>query len=135
MKYSILEKALRAYVSEAEASELPEVINALNELAVVKELATDVMDGSDDCILQDETVWREFSACVTYDCYGRLARQTNNTVTYESFRSAVAHTFSFVDQMPRNYFLSAYELNKDLWNENEQDGYNNPDGTYNMHKD
>ena len=135
MKHSILEKALRSYVNKAEVSELPDVINALNELAVVKELATYVMEDSDNCILQAETVWEEFSASVTYDIYGRLARQTSDNVTYDSFRSAVEHTYCFVEQMPRDYFLGVYETNKALWDENEQTGYNNPDGTYNMNKD
>ena len=119
MKHSILEKALRSYVNKAEVSELPDVINALNELAVVKELATYVMEDSDNCILQAETVWEEFSASVTYDIYG----------------SAVEHAYCFVEQMPRDYFLGVYETNKALWDENEQTGYNNPDGTYNKNKD
>lgn len=134
MKHSILEKALRAYVSMADASELPAVLDAIEELAVTKERATAVLEASDNCLLIPETAWCEFCAGITYDQYGLLARQANGMVTYDNFRSVVEHTFNFVDQMANNLFLSVFELNRDLWDENEKDGYNNPDGTYNMSK-
>ena len=134
MKHSILEKALRSYVSKADASEMPDVLDAIEELAVTKECAADVLEAADTCLLMPETVWCEFCAGFTYDMYGRLARQTNNNVTYDSFRSAVEHTFNFVDKMPNDIFLSVFELNRDLWNENERTDYNNPDGSYNTSK-
>lgn len=134
MKHSILEKALRSYVSKAEVSELPDVINALNELAVIKERAADVLETSDDCLMMHDTVWCEFCAGFTYDMYGRLARQTNNKVTYDNFHLTAEHTFNFVDKMPNDIFLGVFELNRDLWNENERTGYNNPDGSYNTSK-
>ena len=63
---------------------------------------------------------------LTYDDYGKLKKSTGS-VSFEQYCNIVRTKYD-LDLSPECLELG-YDLIHDLWNDNEQFGYNNPDGT------
>ena len=63
----------------------------------------------------------------TYNDYGKLKRQTGN-VTPEQYYELVRNNL-WLDEITDSNLQLGYYLVRDLWNDNEHFGHNNPDGT------
>ena len=63
----------------------------------------------------------------TYNDYGKLKRQTGN-VTPKQYYELVRNNL-WLDEITDSNLQLGYYLVRDLWNDNEHFGHNNPDGT------
>lgn len=125
MELNIIKTALQHYLTSGDCENVAAVAKAIDNC---DELIANGVDENDTVHIVSTTSLTELLNCTTYDDYGRLARLTNNVVSFDHYATRVRH-FTLRDLTDDTLQLGYYFL-RDLWYDNERDGYNNPDGTF-----
>lgn len=140
MNLQTVEKALcLARVHELTTPEMRQQIDeALDEIAEITNLTKNIAD-----IWQHEAFVIHVSDTSDlvnrnlYDMYGRMMRSNHGLVEFDTFlmccRGGSTDNYGF-EYWPTEALKTGYEIVSDLWADNESQGCNNPDGTFNKGK-
>ncbi len=131
MNTTIIEKALKAYLPTVEGKDQEECVRALQEIACVKDVdsSAEIWDG--EAVLLPAMAWDDILNQMTYDVLGKRMRTHDGDVPMSYYVYDVRKEFLGFDSIPACYLSFGYEILSDLWKDNEAEGSNNPDGTYN----
>jgi hypothetical protein len=125
MELITIKTALEFYLNNCADADRGNVLEALVDC---DELISRGVDENDTVHIVSTTSLTGLLNCATYDDYGRLARLTDNVVSFDHYANRVRY-FTLRDLTDDVLQLGYYFL-RDLWYDNERDGYNNPDGTF-----
>ena len=127
MKYSELDTLLEdRYLSDL-------ICDELNDLQEAFEASGEGLDTFNILMVPENTIHDMLNE-LTYDTYGRLRRDCKSFSAADlagcriSYVEAVGHDYPGI---PRASLLSMCYFLEDLWEDNEAEGNNNPDGSYN----
>ena len=129
MTTTLLRKALLDYLDHTTVTEKD--YNAINativELDEIEQRAgTDDVWKYDCYILQSDAVC-DLMDMATYDEYGKMYVKQHGTVNYADYEHMV---LKYMTTMTTAAIELGYDIVRDLYNENEQQGEHNPDGTF-----
>ena len=129
MKTTLLRKALLDYLDRTTVTE--EEYNAINA-AIVELDEIEQRAGTNDAWKHECYILHAESVCdlmnmATYDEYGKMYVKQHGTVNYVDYESMV---LTFMTTMTTAAIELGYDIVRDLYNENEQQGLHNPDGTF-----
>ena len=127
MKYSELNTLLKdTYLANATRDELKDLQEAF-------EARGEALSDFSVLVVPEATIHDMLNE-LTYDTYGRLRRDCKSFSAADiaacriGYVEAVGHDYPGI---PRASLLSMCDFLEDLWQSNEDESYNNPDGTYN----
>ena len=133
MKMSIVKKSLENLLSvttdESERIEIQKSINELNEQSE-RYFCTDIWN--EELFVVTPNVVSDMLEYVTYDEFGKLMK-SSGTVTKEQYFDLVRNQIHVVDfsDMTNSCLELGFDIVYSSWNENEEYGNNNEDGTFN----
>ena len=130
MKLELLKTALEHYVLSADCSEdnrknVFEAIAECNEL-IERYESRDIW--KDTVYLVSSESLSDLLNLATYDEYGKLARIHNGNVPFPYYADKV-RKWQHTDLTNRSLELG-YDIVSNLWHDNEEQGKNKPDGTF-----
>lgn len=150
MEIKLLKDALTHYVATAECSQNDQVAQCLHAFAELTEAERAIANAGHDwyaiypvpCMVIDELVNQFF-----YDTIGKLIKANTYGMTVDQIRASTymqqlimskaviaiqeSHELLTADQLPYSTLESGIQMVIDLWLDNEANGDNNPDGTFN----
>lgn len=129
MKLELLTKALRQYIATCPSSEIEDVSKALIECSQTANVYNDRELWKDECCIVPISTIIDVVNVSAYDIYGKLARQTDSNVPFSKFATE-ARYHTCLEQLTDAQLEDGYYYLSDLWHDNEANGYNKPDGTY-----
>lgn len=137
MTTTLLRKALYGYLDHntTTADDYEEALAAIKELDEIDALAAE--SGADNvwkhkCYIVHAEDASNMLNELTYDTYGKLFVQSGcGSVGYDLYATAVRKDYA---NIPSQLMQLGYELISDLYEDNEQSGCHNPDGTFNCYK-
>lgn len=133
MKLTTLTNAIRHYIASGNCSpnELNDALDALTSLNSVYE-RIDEHNAITDCVaVVTIGVLTDMLNNTTYDVYGKLARRHDGYVRFEDYARDVRRDVGVCSSELTNEQLAAgYDVVRDLWSVNDEDGSNNTDGTF-----
>lgn len=132
MKLTTLREALSHYICTAhlDSNERLDVVETIEELARVEERYTDSSRCEDAvCVVTINDITQLLNIA-TYDIYGRLAvNRPSNHLSFVVYAEAVRSKLDV--ELTDTTLESGYFFIHDLWQDNEELGCNNADGTFN----
>lgn len=136
MNTNIIEKALKAMLATADITDAERngCINALQEIACVEDVTKDATLFDSEAVLIPVTAWYDILNEMTYDILGKRMRQYGGVVSFDCYVGDVRNDLLGFDSVPARYLRDSYELCKDLWLDNEAQGANIYNGTFNCYK-
>ena len=131
MNMNLIKRALLNYVNTVEnKDELNEVIEAISEINSVIDCDIDKEDWDYEAFIIPAFTWDNVLNNMTYDILGKRMRLHKGDVPMSYYIHDVREAYIGFDNIPNSYFELGYEVIKDLWQNNEQEDSNNPDGTF-----
>ena len=153
MNIQMLKNAVRMYVGSAECHDKDQVVQALEAYAELQmaEETTDMTGGVDYEVYAVPTMFiDEYLNVTCYDLVGPIIKEHMTThgysteqvrcssysracITAASIEAIIKSTSSIgvtMDLLPRSIYRDAITFIIDLWLDNEKDGANRPDGTF-----
>jgi hypothetical protein len=129
MKLEILKKALEHYILSADCSEADRqnVFDAIAECNNQIERYYSRELWMDTVYIVTSDSMHTLLNKVTYDNYGKLKKSCGQ-VPFEWYAEDVRKAFDM--DLTNEVLQLGYHFVSDLWNDNEADGENNPDGTF-----
>lgn len=130
MNRNIIERAVKSYLLSCEdAAEKEQCMEALTELACVRERddSADVWDN--DSVLLAASTWCDILNVLTYDILGKRLRLHGENMHPDYYFADCRKQFS-LESVPNCYLTYGYETLCDLWHDNEENGSNAPDGSF-----
>lgn len=129
MTTTLLRKALLDYLDNTTVTE--EDRNAINA-AIVELDEIEQRAGANDAWKYECYILHAESVCdmmnmATYDEYGKMYAKQHGTVNYVDYECMV---LKYMTTMTTAAIELGYDIVRDLYNENEQQGSHNPDGTF-----
>lgn len=140
MKMDMLKEALNMMYARGdhEPEIKAEIKSALEELQTTMDLWGDRADNYElEARLVPEESMAELININLYNMYGRMMRENRNLVEFDLFvcgcrgGSVYADGFEYLSDKA---LRGGYEFIRDLWQDNESNGSNNPDGTFDAGK-
>jgi hypothetical protein len=130
MKLNLLKAALEHYVLSADCADADrsDVFDAIAECNELAERFID-RDSWQDCVyLVSASSLADMLNQTTYDDFGKLAKVHGNDVPFDYYAYNVRKWF--MSDLTNRSLQLGYDIVHDLWADNENDGANNPDGTF-----
>jgi hypothetical protein len=124
MELSILKSALELYLNSDNCSDPESVQKTINDC---NELLNNGFEPTDTVQIVPDLTIMDLLNISTYDEFGKQLKQNPNT-TIDEYRQTCNNMFS--NELTTSMVESGYYFIRDLWNDNEHYGNNNPDGTF-----
>ena len=137
MTTTLLRKALHDYLDHntTTADDYEDALAAIKELDEIDRLESASGAGKvwrHECYIVHAEDANYMLNELTYDIYGKLFAQSGcGSVGYDLYAAAVRKYFAHISTP---LMESGYSLISDVYDDNEQSGCHNPDGTFNYYK-
>lgn len=132
MNRNLIEKAVRSYLLQCEDhTEKEECISALLELACVAECDEAADAWHNECVMLPATAWDGLLNTLTYDILGKACKLHGENMQEEFYYHDCKQQVYGLECVPKVYLRYGYEILLPLWKENEAEGSNKEDGSYN----
>jgi hypothetical protein len=129
MNIITIRNALESYlITVSDESEKAEVMKSLVDIDEQLSLYRNPDIWKNDSYILTPDSLSDLLISTTYDLYGRF-RKTNGTVTLEQYTNIV-YKNCYLTELTPSCISFGFDILTDLWSDNEQFGYNNPDGSF-----
>lgn len=126
MEFSLIRQAMQLMIDNGiKVNEAQQVIDDIDYMK--KQIG---IDSWDDCHILAESDVMNLLNRTTYDVYGRLYAANNGKVTFEQY-AYKCRTYHEWNCTSDTTLKVGYEFISDLYSDNEEKGFHNPDGTFN----
>ena len=131
MKLDILKAALEHYITSADCSEADrkEVSSALASCVQAAERYVSSDIWSNECYVVTADAFDNLMNIATYDIYGRQRRLHGDNMALHHYMDAVRSGYC-LEELTNEQLEFGYEIVAYLWDDNEQQGCHNEDGTF-----
>ena len=132
MNLKILETALKQQLVSGKCTneETRQIAEALIECSNLHEVYSSADIWKDEVLVVTPETALQYVGDILYDAYGRRCRSLNvKQLPFDQFKALARLDFRLKD-VSVEVLQYSYDVLSDLWVENDEEGSNNPDGSY-----